>query len=106
MAQRYQSRIHLIHSHEALNVTAQSMAEHYMFQDGMEDTFEQSQQETETKIQTHLGDLCRQEREKHSAPADLIAGIHIARKPPRLSILEAVEELQADVIKVITGECR
>lgn len=98
MAQKYQARIQIIHSHEALNITAQSMAELYMFQEGMEDAFEQSLQETEETIQTHLEQLCRQELERLAAPAELIAGIRIARKPPRLSILEAIEELQADVV--------
>ncbi len=98
MAQKYQAKIQIIHSHEALNITAQSMAELYMFQDGMGDAFEQSLQDTEVNIQAQIEQLCQQELASLSAPADLITGIRISRTPPRLSILEAVEEFQADVI--------
>ncbi len=98
LALKYQARIHIIHSHEALNITAQSMAELYMFQDGMGDAFELSLQETEAKIEAQLKQLSTQELERLSAPTELIAGIRIARTPPRHAILEAAEELQADLI--------
>ncbi len=100
LAMRYQARIQIIHSHEALNITSQNMAEIYMFQDGMEDAFELSLLEAEAKIKADLKNLCRQELEKFSAPAGLVSGIHIARIPPRQAILNAAKELQADLIVI------
>ncbi len=98
IAQKYGARIHIIHSHEALNITAQSMAELYMFQEGLDDAFEKSLQDTEAKLTVNLEEIIQSELKKSSAGRDLIASIQISRQPPKQAILDATEEFKADLI--------
>ena len=98
LAQKYEARIHIVHSHEALNITDQGLAEIYMLQEGVEDAFEKSLLDTEEKVAAYLEELCRQELEKYSAAADLIAGIRISRHAPKAAILSAAEDFAVDLI--------
>ncbi len=98
LAQNYEARIHIIHSHEALNITDQSMAEIYMLQEGMEDIFEQSPMDTEAKVTAYLEEICQKELEKNSAAPEVIAGIRVSRYAPKAAILTAAEDFKADLI--------
>ncbi len=98
LAQKYGARIYIIHSHEALNMTDQSMAEIYMLQEGVEDTFEKSQLDTEAKVTTYLEDICQKELEKNSASPELIASIRISHYAPKPAILAAAKDFAADLI--------
>jgi len=98
LAQKYVARIHVVHGHEVPDLTAQYMAEVYMFQETMQANYEKSLEESETHLHNKLEALCREELERLSADKNLLAGIRIIRQPAKLAILETAEELGADLI--------
>lgn len=98
LAQKYEARIFIVHSHEALNITDQGLAEIYMLQEGMENAFEMSLQNNEEKVSAYLEDICRKELEKYSIAPEVIADIRISRHSPKAAILKAVEDYEADLI--------
>jgi len=98
LAKKYKARIYIIHSHEALNITDQGLAEIYMLQEGVEDAFEISLLDTEEKVTAFLEEFCRKELEKHTLTPEVIAGIRISRHAPKPAILNAAEEFEADLI--------
>ncbi len=97
-AQKYAARIHVVHSHEALNITDQGQAEIYMQQEGMLDDFEKSPLDTAEKVSARLEEICRQVVEKNDVPADVIANIRISEHAPKAAILSAADEFEADLI--------
>lgn len=98
LAQKHDAKIYVIHSHEALNITDQSLAEIYMLEEGMEDAFEQSLLDTEEKVRTYLEEVCQDALAKNAAAAELIADIRVTRHAPKAAILAAAEEFDIDLI--------
>ena len=98
LAQKYAAQIYIIHSHEALNLSDQNMAEIYMLQEGIEDVFEQSLLDTEAKVRDYLEELCQKELDRISAAPELIAEIRISRYAPKPAILSAARDFAADLI--------
>lgn len=98
LAQKHGARLYVIHSHEALNITDQNLAEIYMLQEGMEDAFEKSLLDTEEKVRLYLEEVCQQVLAKNSAAPELIAEIRVTRHAPKAAILAAAEEFKADLI--------
>lgn len=98
LAQKYDARIYIIHSHEVLNITDQSMAGIYMLQEGMEDVFEKALLDSESRVTAYLEEICQKELENISADPELIAGIRISRHAPKSAILAAAEDFEADLI--------
>ena len=98
LAQKYAARIYIVHSHEALNITDQGLAEIYMLQEGVENAYEMSLLNTEEKVTAYLEEFIRKELEKYSADPAVIAAVRIFRQAPKSAILAAAEEFAADLI--------
>ena len=98
LAQKYDARIYVVHSHEALNITDQELVEIYMEQEGVEDAFEASLLDTEEKVANYLQKICCRELEKLSAAPEVIAEIRVSRYAPKAAILAAAKEFEADLI--------
>lgn len=98
LAQKYQARVHVIYGHETIDVSAQDMAELYMFRDDLEDYIEKSLQEREKRVRGQLQRICHERLAQIPAEEALIAGIDISRKPPKQAILDAAAECEADLI--------
>jgi nucleotide-binding universal stress UspA family protein len=98
LARTHGAKIYIIHSHEALNIGDQNLAEIYMLQEGVEDAIEKSQLDSEEKVRVYLEEICQEELKKHSAANELIADIKVSRYAPKAAILKAAEEVDADLI--------
>ena len=98
LAQKYSARIHVVHGHEVPEISAQNMAEIYMFQETLRANYDQSLEEAETRQSQQLERLCHEELEKSVADRYLLAGVRIVRKPAKQAILEAARDLRADLI--------
>jgi len=98
LARKYNARIHIIHSHEALNITDESLAEIFMEQEGLEEVFNRPPLDTEEKVTAYLEEICRAEVEKLSVAPEVIASIQVSRYAPKAAILKAVQEVDADLI--------
>ena len=98
LAQQYGAKIHIIHSHEALNINDQNLAEIYMLQEGVEDAFEKSQLDSKEKVRGHLEEICQRVLAAHAAPAELITDIQVSRYAPKAAILAAAEKSAAELI--------
>jgi len=98
LAEKYQARIYIVHSHEALNISDQGLAEIYMLQEGVEDAFEKSLLDNEEKVASYLDELCQEELERCGAAPEVIADVRISRHAPKAAILTAAEEFKADLI--------
>jgi nucleotide-binding universal stress UspA family protein len=98
LAQKYSARIHVVHGHEVPDITAQYMAEIYMFQETLQANYEKSLEDTETRLHAKLEMLCLEELSGQDADRKLLAGVRIIRKAPKLAILEAAAEVGADLI--------
>ncbi len=98
LAQKYGAKIHIIHSHEALNINDQNLAEIYMLQEGVVDAFEKSQLDSEEKVRVYLEKTCQKVLVAHSAPAELIADIQVSRYAAKAAIMAAAEKSAAELI--------
>jgi len=98
LAENYAARIHVVHGHEVPDITAQYMAEIYMFQEALEANYEKSLEETESRLHDRLETLCLEELSKQDADRKLLAGVKIIRRPAKLAILDTAIELGADLI--------
>ncbi len=98
LAQKHEAKIYVIHSHEALNITDQSLAEIYMLQEGIADAFEKSLLDTEEKVRVYLEEVCQDALQKNAAAPELIAAIQVTRHTPKAAILAAAKEFGADLI--------
>lgn len=98
LAQKYDAKIHIIHGHEPLPASAQSMADLYMFQEKSEDIFEKAIADAEKTILERLERLCKQETTSDPQGRERVASITIAKLPPKQAILEAAKDLKADLI--------
>jgi len=98
LAQKYSARIHVVHGHEVPDISAQNMAEIYMFQETLQANYEKSLDEAELRQGQLLERLCQEELEKSSADSNLLAGVKIVRRAAKQAILETAKELGADLI--------
>jgi len=98
LAQKYSARIHVVHGHEVADISAQNMAEIYLFQETLQANYEKSLDEAELRQGQLLERLCQEELEKSSADSNLLAGVKIVRRAAKQAILETAKELGADLI--------
>jgi nucleotide-binding universal stress UspA family protein len=98
LAQQYDAKIHIIHGHEPLSSSAQSMADLYMVQEKSEDVFERTIVEIEKNIHERLERLCAQETASDPEGRERIASITVAKLPPKQAILEEAEKRDIDLI--------
>ena len=98
LAQKYDAKIHIIHGHEPLPAAAQSMADLYMFQEKAEDVFEKAVAEAEKSIIERLELLCSKETANDPEGRERVAGITVAKLPPKQAIMEAAKDCKADLI--------
>ena len=97
-AQKYDARIHVVHSHEALNISDQSQAEIFMRQEGISIDFEKSPLDTEAKVTDYLEEICQKVLRKYAVAPGVIANIRISEHAPKAAILTAADDFQADLI--------
>ena len=97
-AQKYDARIHIVHSHEALNISDQSQAEIFMRQEGISIDFEKSPLDTEAKVTAYLEEICQKVLRKYAVAPGVIANIRISEHAPKAAILTAADDFQADLI--------
>jgi nucleotide-binding universal stress UspA family protein len=98
LAQKYDAKIHIIHGHEPMSPSAQSMADLYMFQEKAEDVFERTVAEIEKSIIDRLERLCAKETASDPRGRERVAGITITKLPPKQAILEEAKQRNADLI--------
>jgi len=98
LAQKYDARIHIIHGHEPLPASAQSMADLYMFQEKAEDVFERAVVEAEKNIYARLERLCAKETANDPKGRERVASITVAKLPAKQAILEEAEKRNVDLI--------
>lgn len=97
-AQKYGAKIHIVHSHQALNISDQDQAEILMEQEGMTDNFDKWPLDTEENITAYLEDLCQKVLADCSVDPEVIANIHISAYEPKAVILAAANDFKADLI--------
>lgn len=97
-AQKYGARIHIVHSHEALNISDQAQAEIFMRQEGLSIDFDKSPLNTEAKATAYLEEICQKVLKKYDVVPDVIANIRISEHAPKAAILTAADDFQADLI--------
>ena len=98
LAQKYDAKIHIIHGHEPLPASAQSMADLYMFQEKAEDVFEKAIAEAEKQIHERLERLCAKETANDPQGRERVASITVAKLPAKQAILEEAEKRNVDLI--------
>ena len=98
VAQKYDAKIHLLHSHENLSSSAQSMVNLYLGADVAEKNLIGVLEAAEKKIVERLEQLCAQETASDPHGAERIASIKISRLPPKQAILEEANKLKVDLI--------
>lgn len=97
-AQKYGAKIHIIHSHQALNISDQGQAEIFMLQEGMTDSFDESPLDTEENVTTYLEEICQKVVVEYSADPEVISNIRISAYAPKAAILTAANDFKADLI--------
>lgn len=98
LAQKHDAEVYVIHSHEALNIADQSLAEIYMLEEGVDDAFEKSLLDTEEKVGAYLEEVCQDALQKNALPPERIAEVRVSRYAPKAAILAAADEVAADLI--------
>lgn len=98
VAQKYEAKIHILHSHENLSSSAQSMVNLYLGADVAEKNMLGVLEEAEQKIVERLKRLCAQETASAPHGAERIASITVSRLPAKKAILAEAEKRKADVI--------
>lgn len=98
LARKYHAKIHVLHCLDVMRISAQSKAELYESQVGLEDSIENSLEEEESHIRGQLQSICHERLVKLGADESLIAGIDIERKPAKQAILDAAVLYRADLI--------
>ena len=98
LAQKYDAKIHIVHGHEPLPASAQSMADLYMFQEKAEEVFERAVVEVEKQIIARLEKLCAKETASDPQGRERVASITVAKLPPKQAILEEANTRNADLI--------
>jgi nucleotide-binding universal stress UspA family protein len=97
-AQKYGAKIHVVHSHEALNIPDQGQAEIFMLQEGVTVNFDETPLDTEEKVTAYLEEICQKVLAKYSADPEVIANIRISSYAPKATILAAANDFKADLI--------
>ena len=97
-AQKYGAKIHIVHSHQSLNISDQGQAEIFMLQEGMTDNFDKSPLDTEEKVTAYLEEICQKVLAENSADPEVIANIRISAHEPNAVILTAANDFKADLI--------
>lgn len=97
-AQKYDAKIHIAHSHQALNVFDQGQAEILMQQEGMTDNFDKWPLDTEENVTAYLEEVCQNVLVEYSADPEAIANIRISAFEPKAVILAAANDFVADLI--------
>ena len=97
-AQKYGAKIHIVHSHQALNIPDQGQAEIFMLQEGMTDSFDESPLDTEENVTAYLEEICQKVVVEYSADPEVISNIRISTYAPKAAILTAVNDFKADLI--------
>ncbi|MGW8313842.1 MAG: universal stress protein [Desulfuromonadales bacterium] len=98
LAQKYDAKIHIIHGHEPLSSSAQSMADLYMVQETANEVFERTIAEVEQKILERLERLCAEETSSDPKGRERVASITVAKLPAKQAILEEAEKRDIDLI--------
>jgi len=98
LAQKYDARIHIIHGHEPLSSSAQSMADLYMVQGTSNEVLMRTVAEVEKTILERLERLCAKETASDPQGRERIASITVATLPAKQAILEEAEKREADLI--------
>jgi nucleotide-binding universal stress UspA family protein len=98
LAQKYDAKIHIIHGHEPLSSSAQSMADLYMVQETANEVFERTIAEVEQKILERLERLCAKETSSDPKGRERVASITVAKLPAKQAILEEAEKREIDLI--------
>ena len=98
LAQKYDAKIHIIHGHEPLSSSAQSMADLYMVQETANDVLERTIAEVEQKILERLERLCAKETSSDPKGRERVASITVAKLPAKQAILEEAEKRKVDLI--------
>lgn len=98
LAQKYDAKIHIIHGHEPLSSSAQSMADLYMVQETANEVFERTIAEVEQKILERLERLCAEETSSDPKGRERVASITVAKLPAKQAILEEAEKREIDLI--------
>lgn len=97
-AQKYGAKIHIVHSHQALNIADQDQSEILMLQEGMTESFDKWPLDTEENITAYLEEIIQKVLAKHSSDSEMVANIRIAAYEPRAVILAAANDFKADLI--------
>ena len=97
-AQKYGAKIHIVHSHQALNISNQDQAEIFMLQEGMTDSFDKWPLDTEENVTAYLEEICQKVLAESSADPEVIANIRISAYEPKAVILTAANDFKADLI--------
>lgn len=97
-AQKYGAKIHIVHSHQALNISDQDQAEILMLQEGMTDDFDKWPLDTEENVTAYLKEICQNVLAEYSADPEVIASIRISAFEPKAVILTAANDFIADLI--------
>lgn len=100
LAEKYSARIHLVHGHELPDLSAQYMAEVYMFQEEFAHNYDLARDETEKHLRNRLERFCHQHLEKSSASAEVFGEKRVVHKPAKDAILDTAEELGVDLILI------
>ena len=98
LAQKFDAKIHIIHGHEPLSLSAQSMADLYMVQETANDVLERTIAEVEQKILERLERLCAKETSSDPKGRERVASITVAKLPAKQAILEEAEKRKVDLI--------
>ena len=98
LAQTYDAKIHIIHGHEPLSSSAQSMADLYMVQGTSTEVMMRKVAEVEEKIVERLERLCAKETASDPQGRQRVASITVVTLPPKQAILEEAEKREIDLI--------
>jgi nucleotide-binding universal stress UspA family protein len=98
LAQKYDAKIHIIHSHEPFSLSMQNMANFCMSQEQAEEVFTCTVTEIEKSIFEQLEWFCVKETAKDPKGRDRVASITISKLPPKQAILEEAEKRNTDLI--------
>jgi nucleotide-binding universal stress UspA family protein len=82
-AHKYGAKIHIVHSHEALNISDQGQAEIFMLQEGMTDNFDKSPLDTEENVTAYLEEICQKVLAEYSTDREVISNIRISTYAPK-----------------------
>jgi nucleotide-binding universal stress UspA family protein len=98
LAQTYDAKIHIIHGHEPLSSSAQSMADLYMVQGTSTEVMMRKVAEVEEKIVERLERLCAKETASDPQGRQRVDSITVVTLPPKQAILEEAEKREIDLI--------